>query len=110
MRNPVLESVVQLKKQEFCADLVIDYEWSKKELGEKFDGMMKEIEEEVEGLRVTSSKDISFAAAGMVMCFPTPSDEVELDDGEMLEEYRVREEHAHRHIRACIAWRILKDS
>jgi hypothetical protein len=68
--NPILESVLQLKKLEFDSDIKIAYEQVQKELGDNFDLHMNNIAQEIISLQREARKGTTYFLAGLLLTLP----------------------------------------
>lgn len=68
--NPLLDSVLQLKKLEFDSDMKIAYEQVQKELGDNFDFHMNNIAQEIISLQSEAREGTTYFLAGLLLTLP----------------------------------------
>lgn len=98
-KNPILESVAEVKRLEFNAEVVIAYDRVKKALGKNFDLRMSEIAQDIVSLQKQCKSGTSFFLAGLILTTPPdePLDDLDIDF----------DEHVML-IKAAIGWGIQK--
>lgn len=74
--NPLLDSVLELKKLEFECDMMLAYEAAQKELNEEeFEEQMNFIAEEIKTLQKEAVEGTTYFIAGLLLSLP-PDDDV----------------------------------